>query len=95
MHALAKKLEAKEIIKMKKRTELVYVKREDIERREEIRAKAHYLYWACFRGEIQLVRYLLEVDAISPFYCIYEGRSPLMACLIGKHRPALDLSMVD
>ena len=79
---------AKDIIKIKKRTELIYVKEEDILRpgREDIRAKAHYLYWSCFRGEVQLVRYILDVDAISPFFCVYDHKSPLMAALIGKHR---------
>ena len=45
---------AKDIIKIKKRTELIYVKEEDIMRpgREDIRAKCHYLYWACFRGDV-------------------------------------------
>ena len=45
---------AKGIIKIKKKTELVYVKEEDINRpgREDIKAKARYLYWAAFRGDV-------------------------------------------
>ena len=85
------KTAAKDVIRRKVRTELVYVRKEDIERpdKEHIKAKARYLYWACFRGDTQLVKYLLEVDAISPFYCCLDGRSPLMASLIGKHRHKL------
>ena len=56
-----------------------------------IRAKCCYLYWACFRGRVDLVKHILEKDKISPFYRIYEGRSPIMACIIGKHAP-MDVS---
>ena len=81
------KINAKDVIKVRKKTDLLYVKEEDVIGDDTVHAKAHYLYWACFRGDIQLIRYLIDTDAISPFLCIYEGRSPLMASLIGKPRP--------
>lgn len=77
------------LFKNKIKTPLEYVEEKDIEygKHLNIRAKAHYLYWACFRGRIDLVKHILETDKISPFYRIYEGRSPIMASLIGKHAP--------
>ena len=76
---------SKHIIGMKKRTELIWVNKADIEANEEVNAKALYLYWACFRGHIPLIRYIMDVEKISPFVRIHEGRSALMASLIGKH----------
>ena len=57
----------------------------EIESNETIHAKARYLYWACYRGHVNLIKHILENDKISPFARIYEGRSPMMASLIGKH----------
>lgn len=58
-----------------------------IEGDEDIKAKARYLYWACNRGHINLIKHILENDKISPFARIYEGKSPMMASLIGKMAP--------
>ena len=65
-------------------TELIYVRLEDIESDIEVYAKSRYLYWACFRGHANLVKHILETDKISPFARVYEGRSPMMASMIGK-----------
>lgn len=78
---------AKQIIALKRITTLDYVDVNDIEANESILAKSHYLYWACYRGHVSLVQYILEHDKISPFARIYEGRSPMMASLIGKQAP--------
>lgn len=75
----------KTIIGMKKKTKLDFVDVAEIEANDTIKAKARYLYWACFRGHVNLVKYILEHDKISPFARIYEGRSPMMAALIGRH----------
>ena len=52
---------------------------------------APYLYWACFRGQNNIIKLILEKFKVSPFVCIYEGRSPLMASLIGKHDESIDI----
>lgn len=54
---------------------------------ERILAKARHLYWACYRGHIPLIKHILDNDKISPFARIMEGRSAIMAALLGKHRP--------
>ena len=77
---------AKSIIAIKKHTPLKWVEMFHIEDNKFIWAKANYLYWACFRGHVNLIKYILEKDRISPFARVYEGRSPLMAALIGKHK---------
>ena len=74
---------------MKKVTPLKYVSVTDIKNDAKIYAKARYLYWACFRGHVQLIKHILEKDQISPFARIYEGRSALMASIYGKPRPSL------
>lgn len=81
------------IFKNKIKTPLKWVVEKDIVENDKlnIRAKCSYLYWACFRGRVDLVKHILEKDKISPFYRIYEGHSPLMACIIGKHAP-MDVS---
>ena len=75
----------KTIIATKKQTPLDFVDVADIKSNDTIHAKARYLYWACFRGHVNLIKHILENDKISPFARIYEGRSPMMASLIGKH----------
>ena len=85
--SLGKHVEAKEIIAMKKYTPLEHVDEVEIKKNPIIKAKARHLYWACFRGHIPLIKHILENDKISPFASIIEGRSPMMAALIGKHRP--------
>ena len=75
---------AKNIMKLKLRTPLEWVEIEDIESNEDIKAKARYLYWACYRGHVNLVKHIIENDKISPFARVYESRSPMMASLIGK-----------
>ena len=77
---------AKTIIALKKQTPLKWVEMYHIEDNKFIWAKALYLYWACFRGHTNLIKFILEKDRISPFARVYEGRSPLMASLIGKHK---------
>jgi hypothetical protein len=74
----------KEIVGKKTETPLKWVDVKDIQSNETINSKASYLYWACFRGHVSLVKWILEHDMISPFARIYDGRSPLMASLIGK-----------
>ena len=90
---------AKHIISTKKKTELEWVEIKKIKEDPEIFAKSRYLYWACFRGHIPLIQHILEHDKISPFARVHEGRSPLMASLIGKHKPTAPsltyLSMED
>ena len=81
------KVQAKQIIALKKQTPLKWITREYIEVHKFIRAQAHYLYWACFRGHVPIIRHILEKDQISPFARVYEGRSALMASLLGKHKP--------
>ena len=76
---------AKEIIALKKYTPLERVKPETLTDEDKVRAL--YLYWACYRGHIPLIKFILETFKISPFMKIYEGKSPLMASLIGKHAP--------
>lgn len=78
---------AKQIIALKKKTPLKYVKLSEIEADVKVFAKARYLYWACFRGHVNLIKHILENDKISPFARIYDGRSPMMATLIGKQAP--------
>jgi len=80
----AAKVFVKDVVGQKKDTPLKWVEVDEIESNFNVHAKAHYLYWACFRGHVNLVRWILEEDQISPFARIYEGRSPLMASLIGK-----------
>lgn len=75
-------------------TPLEYVFVEDIEKDPSIRVKALYLYWGCFRGHSNLVDFILSNDKISPFARVYEGRSPLMASLIGKQKEGLDISHI-
>ena len=77
---------AKEIIAIKKNTPLRWVTVEEIEANKEVFAQSLYLYWACFRGFVPLIKHILDKNQISPFARIYEGRSPLMASLIGKNR---------
>ena len=81
------------IFKHKIKTPLLWVAEKDILEGDKynIRAKCCYLYWACFRGRVDLVKHILEKDKISPFYRIYEGHSPIMASIIGKHAP-MDVS---
>ncbi len=81
------KVAAKQIIAMKRPTSLKWVEMYQIEGNKFIWAKALYLYWACFRGHVPLIKFILQKDKISPFARVYEGRSPLMASLIGKHKP--------
>ena len=38
----------------------MYVEIKDIELDRVIFAKARYLFWACFRGHIKLVKFILE-----------------------------------
>ena len=61
----------------------------------DIKAMARYLYWACFRGDNEVVKYLLEEKGISPFYQIYDSKSPLMASLQGKNRPLKKTKMMN
>jgi hypothetical protein len=88
MHKLTtkvfKKEAAKRIIAIKRVTKLQWTDLAEIEANEEVRAKALYLYWACFRGHNELICHILDNDKISPFVRIHEGRSPLMASLFGK-----------
>ena len=60
--------------------------KEDIEKDIELAAHARYLYWACFRGHVYIIKHILDNEnyAISPFAPVYEGRSALMASIIGK-----------
>jgi hypothetical protein len=81
------KVFAKQIIALKKPTHLEYVDTKDIKCNNTIRAKARYLFWACFRGHVNLVQHILDNDKISPFARVYEGRSPMMAALLGKEAP--------
>ena len=70
----------------KKPTPLKAVYPEEINKDLELAAHARYLYWACFRGHLYIIRHILDDEnyAISPFAPIYEGRSALMASIIGK-----------
>ena len=70
----------------KKKTILKAVNPADIEKDAELQAHARYLYWACYRGNIFIIKYILDNEnlAISPFAPVYEGRSPLMAAITGK-----------
>lgn len=81
----------KEVLKTRKHTTLHFVKDEDfvdsVDTGVRAKAFARYLYWACFRGDNRVVEYLIGKVGISPFYPIYEGKSPLMASLQGKNRP--------
>ena len=81
------KIFAKQIIAIKLETKLQYVSVDDIVSLPAVHAKARYLYWACFRGHANLVKLIIEQDKISPFARIYEGRSPMMASLLGKQAP--------
>ena len=72
---------------MKKFTPLEWVDENKIKENPIIKAKARHLYWASFRGHIPLVKHILDNDKISPFARIMEGRSAIMAALVGKHRP--------
>lgn len=60
------------MLKLRKQTNLKYVTEADINSTdgecEDIKAMARYLYWACFRGDNEVVKYLLETIGISPFY---------------------------
>lgn len=85
--AISNQIQAKEIIEMKKETKLEHVDEEEIKNNPTIKAKARHLYWACFRGHIPLIKHILENDKISPFARVMEGRSAIMASLVGKHRP--------
>ena len=78
---------AKHVIECKRKTELKWVDETEIENDPVMLAKAHYLYWACFRGHLGLIKHFLEKDGITPFARIYEGRSPMMAAVYGKQRP--------
>ena len=62
------------------------VKPDEITRDAELQAHARYLYWACFRGHVYIIKHILDNEnlAISPFVAVYEGRSALMAAIIGK-----------
>ena len=86
---LGRNVEAKEIIAMKKYTPLEWVDEAVINDKKNpvIRAKARHLYWACFRGHIPLIKYILDNDKISPFARVLNKRSPMMASLLGKHCP--------
>ena len=68
-------------------TPLEYVYVEDIEENDTVLAKARYLYWACFRGYNNLVKYIIEKDRVSPFARIFNHHSPMMASLTGKSVP--------
>jgi len=77
----------KVLAKQKKvETHLRAVRPEDIEKDAEMSCHARYLYWACFRGNVYIIKHILDNEnlAISPFAPIYEGRSALMASIIGK-----------
>ena len=52
----------------------------------ELQAHARYLYWACYRGHVYIMKHILDNEnlAISPFAPVYEGRSALMGSIIGK-----------
>ena len=52
----------KTIIATKKITELHFVDVAEIESNETIHAKARYLYWACYRGHVNLIKHILEND---------------------------------
>ena len=78
---------AKHIISTKTKTPLKWVDTKEIEANNDIYAKSLYLYWACYRGHIPLIKHILDKDKISPFARVHEGRSSLMASLIGKHKP--------
>jgi len=76
---------------MKKiRTELKAVEEKDIVKEQELQAHARYLYWACYRGNVFIINYILDNEnlAISPFARVYEGRSSLMAAILGKSNVA-------
>ena len=87
------KIVAKQIIALKRKTPLQYVSVAEIESLPAVHAKARYLYWACYRGHANLVKIILEQDKISPFARIYEGRSPMMASLLGKQAPLKNQQM--
>ena len=52
-------------------------------------AHAHYLYWACYRGNLKVALYIIEELGVSPFLKTYEGRSALMAAIRGKRKASL------
>ena len=68
------------------KTVLKAVDPRDIEKDTELEAHSRYLYWACFRGRTYIIKHILDNEnyAISPFAPVYEGRSALMASIIGK-----------
>ncbi len=52
----------KDVVGMKLETPLKWVDLKDIQSNETINSKASYLYWACFRGHVKLVKWILEHD---------------------------------
>ena len=82
---------AREILKKKQPTILEHVYPEDFAKSPNLMMMARYLYWACFRGQNHIIKLIFEKFKVSPFVCIYEGRSPLMASLIGKHDESIDI----
>ena len=53
---------AKRIIAQKRQTPLKWVELHHIVENSNILAKALYLYWACYRGHIGLIKFILEKD---------------------------------
>ena len=54
------------------------------ERRPNDLKHYRYLYWACYRGHVHIVYYILKNFKISPFLVGPDERSPFMAAIVGN-----------